>query len=251
MSRDNIFISYSQEDSSWLSEVKKHLSILEHKYKLVIWDDTKIRIGSKWQEEIETAIKKCKIAILLVSHNFLASRFIAQKELPKILSATRSEEVTIINVIIDTCAFELSDLIGFQCLNDPDRPLSEMRTSEVNKELVKLATTIVEVFNSEKAVLSENESIEEFSSQYAQLLILALVVKTGPKTISEVQAATLLKRKIVFDTLEELNKTNLIIKTKADIKGKPSVLWKASALGQKSFDRFEQSYLRILEQPSV
>ena len=218
MIRDSIFISYSQEDAYWLGEVRKYLSILEHKYKLVIWDDTKIKVGSKWQDEIENAIKKCKIAILLVSHNFLASRFIAKKELPKILSATKREEVTIINVMIDTCAFDLSDLADFKTLNDPRFPLAEIKPFEVNKELVRLATTIVEIFNDTNNTISEEESIGEFPGQYAKILIMAALVKCGPKSITEVQEMTCLKRKMVYDTLEELNNRNLIIKSKTDLK---------------------------------
>ena len=48
MLRDSIFISYSHKDVKWLQEVRKHLSILEHNYHLLIWDDTRIQTGSDW-----------------------------------------------------------------------------------------------------------------------------------------------------------------------------------------------------------
>jgi hypothetical protein len=246
MTRDSIFISYSQDDALWLSAVKKHLSILEHKYQLVVWDDTRIRVGSRWQDEIEKAIKKCKIAILLVSNNFLSSRFIAKNELPKILNASKREGVTIINVIIDTCAFELSDLKDFQCLNNPESPLAEINPPEVKKHLVKLATTIVGAFNGAEDD-EEQGYAGEFSDHCARILILAYLIKHGASSITDVQDSTCLRRKIVHKTLEELLTADFIVKSKEDQKKKPSVLWKASELGLKSFNQFESSFKNILK----
>jgi hypothetical protein len=250
MTRDSIFISYSQDDAVWLTTVKKHLSILEHKYQLVVWDDTRIEAGSRWQDEIEKAIKKCKIAILLVSSNFLASRFIAENELPKILNASEREGVTIINVIIDTCAFDLSDLRVFQCINNPDSPLAEISTPDVKKHLVKLATTIVKTFDGAKGDDKEEGYAGKFLAHSARILVLAFLTKNGTSSITDVEKATFLERKLVHRTLEELTAADFLIKSKEDPKKKPSVFWKASELGLKSFNEFESSYLRILKQPS-
>ena len=81
MIRDSIFISYSHKDIKWLN-------------------DSKVKTGSNWQEEILQSIKKCKVAILLVSNNFLASEFILKKELPGILKSTKHEGLIIFNIIM-------------------------------------------------------------------------------------------------------------------------------------------------------
>jgi hypothetical protein len=66
------------------------LKPLERVGKLDIWDDQRIIPGMKWKDEIDAALRQCKIAILLISSEFLASDFILDEELPKMLQAAES-----------------------------------------------------------------------------------------------------------------------------------------------------------------
>ena len=245
MFRDSIFISYSQKDNKWLAEVKKHLSILEHTHQLVIWDDTKIKIGSNWKTEIEQSIKKCKIAILLVSNNFLASEFIVKNELPGLLAASKLEGVTIFNVIIDTCAFHLTDLKTYQCVN-PKYPLEELRSSERKKVLVSLTTQLLEEIAKQKRKIDERDKIN-LNEEANLILVLTDLIKNGAKTITDIQNTTTLRRKIIVSALDKLQNQNYIVKfPDPDKKKKPSILWKVSELGHCIFSQFENIYAKIV-----
>ncbi len=127
--RDKIFISYSHRDQEWLDKLQIYLKPLERKKLVDRWDDSRIKTGMKWRDEIKKALDSAKIAILLVSSNFLSSDFIAADELPPLLKAAQEEGAVILPIIINPCrtSFSMSDLEPFQTVNPPDKPLTGMR----------------------------------------------------------------------------------------------------------------------------
>lgn len=248
MIRDSIFISYSHQDKKWLTEVKKVLSILEYNYQLVIWEDSKIKVGSNWHNEIVQSINKSKVAILLVSNNFLSSKFIVTNELPRILKAARKDGLVIFNVILDICTFQLTELKTFQCFNNPDYPLEDLERKERKAALVRLATKLFEAVkqpSNTKSVLDRSLLSDE-DSPLCLPLILAYLVKTGPKPITEAQNNTGVRRKVLVAALEELQKLGYVEKIQGVYNKKPSAMWRASVLGTNIFIQFETTYNKIL-----
>jgi hypothetical protein len=93
---------------------------------ITAWDDTKIRPGKLWFDEITRALQSARVAIFLVSAKLLASDFIAEVEMAPLLEAARNKEVTIISVIVSACLFEDTELAPFQAPHDPIQPLNQM-----------------------------------------------------------------------------------------------------------------------------
>ena len=135
----NIFISYAHSDKKWLERLQKHLKVLSKYFESVdYWDDTKIKGGDKWKKEIENAIKKANVAILLVSTDFLSSDFISTDELPPLLRKAEEEGTRILPLIVSPCAFTMSEISDFQAVNNPEKTLADMASDEAAVERVYL-----------------------------------------------------------------------------------------------------------------
>jgi hypothetical protein len=121
------------------------------------WDDTHIRPGNDWQQEIRTALDRAQVAVLLISADFFASDFIDENELPPLLDAAQAKGVRVLSVILSACRFARDpSLARFQAVNSPDQPLDGMPPAEQEKVLDRLAQTI------ESATLAaELESVKD------------------------------------------------------------------------------------------
>jgi TIR domain len=143
ISRDRVFVSYSHKDTKWLERLRVHLRPLERDNVLSIWDETKIKVGSLWRDEIKAAIDSAKVAVLLISANFLSSDFIMDNELPPLLEAAVGDGAMVMVVLVSPSRFqETRALEKFQALNLPNKPLSKMTFNQQEEALVKLSKSI-------------------------------------------------------------------------------------------------------------
>jgi formylglycine-generating enzyme required for sulfatase activity len=142
--RDQLFISYSHVDRGWVERLQTMIRPLVRSHGLRLWDDSQIQPGDKWREEIETALAAAKVALLLVSSDFLASEFVTNSELPQLLAAAAEEGLRILWVPLRPSLVRVTPIDAYQALLDPGRPLAAMNPVEQDEALVKIALAIQE-----------------------------------------------------------------------------------------------------------
>lgn len=162
-SATKIFISYSRKDRAWLERLKVHLKPLES-FGIERWDDTRLETGELWREQIERAIASAKVAILLVSADFLASNFIENEELPPLLAKAEQKGTMILQVILTACLFsETKSLSRYMTINPPSEPLDKLNEAERNEVWVRLARTILDHLSESKKPEAEAPPEDLFS----------------------------------------------------------------------------------------
>lgn len=162
--RQGIFISYSHKDKVWLEKLQTILKPLVRNESLRLWDDTAIKPGAVWRQDIKAAISTARVAILLVSPNFLASDFIAQVELPAVFKLQQKKGLIILWIAVSASAYQFTELAKLQAANDPQRPLDTLSKAEQNKALVKIAEKIAAAVDI-NAVANVFSMVDDFAPQ--------------------------------------------------------------------------------------
>jgi hypothetical protein len=107
MSRTKVFVSYSRKDEAWKDQVVRHMGILESWGLLHLWSDARIAIGEDWRRRIQQAMDESQVALLLVSADFLTSRFILDEEVPRLFELHEQSGMQILPVLARPCAWKL------------------------------------------------------------------------------------------------------------------------------------------------
>lgn len=100
MSKPSIFISYSHQDERFKDHLSKQLRVLQLEKLLDAWDDRQIEFGDDWHPRILNAINSATAAVLLISADFLTSKFIATEEIPILLRRRESDGLKLFPVIV-------------------------------------------------------------------------------------------------------------------------------------------------------
>ena len=245
MYRKGIFISYSHNDKKWLDTIMTFLKPYTRDEKISVWTDEQIKLGTRWDTEIERQLKTCRVALLLVTPNFLASDYIVKKELPLILKRELEGELIIYWIAVSHSAYNLTDLFKIQSANNPAKPLDELSKPERDKTLVKITEKIANAMDL-NAINNVLKIIDEFVPQQ-KAFVDNVEVDTRPSNYS-IQAhqeddRIELKRidncvveTITADDLEKLDRNSKIL-IRSYENGMKDLFERWAELQPKSFSR--------------
>lgn len=170
MPQEQVFISYSHEDKNWLKRLQTHLKPYLREGSITSWSDEQIVPGSKWFGEIKSALAQTKVAVLLVTPDFLASDFIHEHELAPLLKEAEQGGVKVLWVPVRDSAYKQTALKNYQAALSPDTPLAAMTKAKRDQAWVRICERIEKAVHHLKEPFPE-DSLKDDAAQSAQQIV--------------------------------------------------------------------------------
>ena len=100
-----VFFSYSHKDEQLRDELEKHLASLKHRGLIESWHDRRIGAGEEWELSINSHLHDADVILLLVSSDFIASRYCYEIEMQEALRKHDAKEATVVPIILRPCVW--------------------------------------------------------------------------------------------------------------------------------------------------
>ncbi|MDQ5836453.1 MAG: TIR domain-containing protein, partial [Acidobacteriota bacterium] len=120
-----VFYSYSHRDEKLRDLLETHLALLKRRRVISSWHDRRIGAGNDWAGEIDEHMKSADIILLLVSANFIASKYCYDVELKLAMKRHRDGEALIIPIILRPCDLTGVPFGRLQSLPKDRRPVTK------------------------------------------------------------------------------------------------------------------------------
>ncbi len=140
-----VFLSYSRKDDKAREICETCLKPLQREGLVELWIDTTLEPGDLWDQEIDAGLQASDAAVLLVTKNFHASNYIAEKELPVLLRKMHADDTRILPVFLERCSdreyryrdpnynWRKKRVGAFQGIGSPTEPLDALTPSAQNE----------------------------------------------------------------------------------------------------------------------
>ena len=111
-----VFVSCSRQDARWRDWFVGMLAPVARQERLEVWTNQRGVVGYEWRPQLQDAIGRSRLALLLVSSTFLASDFIMRQELPALLE----RGAHVVPVLVGDCLCDEEPLLeSLQWAHDP------------------------------------------------------------------------------------------------------------------------------------
>ncbi len=140
-----VFISYCHADESLKTELIKHLTPLRHLELIEVWNDRKISAGGEWEPEISQKLEEADIIFLLISIDFINSRYCYDIELERAIERHEERTATVIPVILRSCMWQHTPFSKLQAVPKDGKPVcSFIDRDEAFAEIAVSVKTVAE-----------------------------------------------------------------------------------------------------------
>ena len=126
----SLFYSYSHMDEALRKRLEIHLSPLKDQGIIRDWHDRRIEAGTEWNGIISENLDQAGIILLLVSADFLASRYCHDVEVTRAMERHEAGTALVIPVILQPADWHAAPFGKLQALPKDGKPITEWRNRE-------------------------------------------------------------------------------------------------------------------------
>ncbi len=121
----SVFCSYCHEDEKLKNKLLNHLASLKRQNIIEDWNDREIIPGQDWQQEIDGKIRTADLVLLLVSSDFIASKYCFEEELTIALERHESKNCVVLPIILRPCHWHETPFAKIQSLPKDGHPITK------------------------------------------------------------------------------------------------------------------------------
>src|SRR5690242_18018540 len=96
----DVFISYAHEDKALLDRLAIALKTLEREGLIHPWHDRDITPGDEWNQQILDHLNTAHIILLLISPDFIASKFCSSVEMTQAIKRHDNHQARVIPILL-------------------------------------------------------------------------------------------------------------------------------------------------------
>ena len=137
------FIAYSHADKLIKNELLKHLKPLTRLKMIEAWHDRKLKAGEEWDAVISTNLENANIILLLISIDFINSKYCYDIELEKAMELHEFGSGKVIPVIARPCLWSHTPFAKLQALPKDAKAISAWDNQD--EVLTSIAEAIMQV----------------------------------------------------------------------------------------------------------
>src|SRR4051812_25952109 len=126
----SLFYSYSHKDEALRKKLETHLSLLQNEGVISGWHDRRIAAGTEWDGAISRNLEEAGIILLLVSADFLASRYCVDVEMKRAMERHEAGTAQVIPVILRPAYWHAAPFGKLQALPKDGKPVTTWRNRD-------------------------------------------------------------------------------------------------------------------------
>ncbi len=138
-----LFVSYCHTDRTLKEELLKHLEPLKRLNLIQTWTDRELKPGDEWNHEISNNLEEAEIILLLISIDFINSKYCYDIELERAIARHEEGSAIVIPVILRTCLWQHAFFAKLQAL--PQNAKSVVSWSSQDEALTSVAEGVLKI----------------------------------------------------------------------------------------------------------